>query len=279
MAGDTLAYATQRAPVPWWSFTKTVIAAAILALVRDGALHLDEPHEGRGFSLRHLLQNRAGITDYGGLREYHAAVEAGEAPWSVEDVLERAQADMLLFPPGSAFSYSNIGYLMLRQTLERVCDCPLSDALAKLVLAPLDISDVKLLAAPTPMPGLRAGYHPDWVYHGLLAGPLDQAALLLQRLMQFDLLPVDLLAQMSQGVTVGDEVPGRPFKRPAYGLGTMVDVIDPPVIGHSGGGPDSTLAVYWSPATQRAAAVFAANHATGAVETRALILIGDEETA
>lgn len=279
MAGGTLAYATQRAPVPWWSVTKTVIAAAVLALVRDGTLELDGPHEGRGFSVRHLLQNRAGIPDYGGLRDYHEAVDAGDPPWSVEELLERTQADLLLFPPGSRFSYSNIGYLMLRQTLERICDCPLFDAMTKLVLAPLGISDVKLLTAPTPMPGLRSGYHPDWVYHGLLAGPLDQAALLLQRLMRSDLLPADLLAQMSDGVTVGDEIPGRPFRRPAYGLGVMVDATDTPIIGHSGGGPDSTIAVYWSPATQRAAAVFAADHDTGAVETRAMILIGDEEAA
>lgn len=29
--------------VPWWSFTKTVLAAAALALVRDGLVTLDEP--------------------------------------------------------------------------------------------------------------------------------------------------------------------------------------------------------------------------------------------
>ncbi len=279
MAGGTLAYATQRTSVPWWSFTKTVIAAAILSLVRDDELQLDEPYEGRGFSLRQVLQHRAGLADYGGLSAYHEAVDAGDPPWSVEEMLERAQADLLLFPPGSRFSYSNIGYLMLRQTLECVCDCPLSDALTRLIPAPLDIDGVKLIAAPAPLSGLRAGYHPDWVYHGLLAGPLDQAALLLQRLMQSDLLPQALRAQMSDGMIVADEIPGRPFKRPAYGLGTMVDAIDTPVIGHSGGGPDSTIAVYWAPATQRAAAVFAADHHTGAVETRAMVLIGDEEAA
>ena len=31
--------------VPWWSFTKTVLAAAALALVRDGRVALDEPVE------------------------------------------------------------------------------------------------------------------------------------------------------------------------------------------------------------------------------------------
>lgn len=29
------------AVVPWWSFTKTVLAAAALTLVRNGRVHLD----------------------------------------------------------------------------------------------------------------------------------------------------------------------------------------------------------------------------------------------
>ncbi len=31
--------------VPWWSFTKSVLAAAALVLVRDGVLVLDEPFD------------------------------------------------------------------------------------------------------------------------------------------------------------------------------------------------------------------------------------------
>ena len=43
--------------VPWWSFTKTVIAAAALVLVRDGKLLLDTPVTGKPFTLRQLLQH------------------------------------------------------------------------------------------------------------------------------------------------------------------------------------------------------------------------------
>jgi CubicO group peptidase (beta-lactamase class C family) len=50
--------------VPWWSFTKTVIAAGALALVRDGRLTLDEPLAKRPYSLRQLLQHRAGVTKW-----------------------------------------------------------------------------------------------------------------------------------------------------------------------------------------------------------------------
>ena len=37
-------------PVPWWSLTKTAIAAAALALVGDGRLALDEPLDARPYT-------------------------------------------------------------------------------------------------------------------------------------------------------------------------------------------------------------------------------------
>ena len=55
------------ADVPWWSFSKTVIATAALALVRDGCLTLDELLPDRPYTLRQLLQHRAGLTEYGRL--------------------------------------------------------------------------------------------------------------------------------------------------------------------------------------------------------------------
>src|SRR5260370_20359292 len=52
-------------PVPWWSFTKTILASAALVLVRDGRLTLDCPVRDRPFTLRQLLQHQSGLVDYG----------------------------------------------------------------------------------------------------------------------------------------------------------------------------------------------------------------------
>jgi len=49
------------------------IAAGALALVRDGQLALDEPLPDRPYTLRQLLQHRAGVADYGKLSAYHDA--------------------------------------------------------------------------------------------------------------------------------------------------------------------------------------------------------------
>ncbi len=86
--------------VPWWSVTKTVIAAAALALVQEKRLTLDEPLAGRPYTLRHLLQHRAGVADYGPLANYHQAVAAGDDPWPASVLLERTDAARLRYEPG-----------------------------------------------------------------------------------------------------------------------------------------------------------------------------------
>src|SRR5262249_43317573 len=80
---------------PWWSFTKTVIAAAALALVRDGRLALDAPLPGRQFTLRQLLRHQAGVAEYGAIADYRAAVARDEEPWPVATLLARAEAERL----------------------------------------------------------------------------------------------------------------------------------------------------------------------------------------
>src|SRR5690606_41379279 len=76
---------------PWWSFTKTVIAAAALRLAEYGRLALDEALPDRAYTLGQLLQSIPGVPDYGGLREYHPAGAAGEPAWS-RDRLPRLPA-------------------------------------------------------------------------------------------------------------------------------------------------------------------------------------------
>ena len=207
------------ADVPWWSFTKTVIATAALALVRDGRFVLDDPLTNRPYTLRQLLQHRAGLTEYGRLAAYHEAVARNDDGWPADEMLARTAADRLVYEPGKGWGYSNIGYYFVRRLIEQATDRSLGDALDDLVLKPLGIASVRFAAD-------RAHYSPDydprWVYHGLLVGPLQQAALLLQRLLAGDLLPPPLLTAMCDRYLLGGPVAGRPWKTPSYGLGLMI---------------------------------------------------------
>lgn len=235
--------------VPWWSFTKTVIAAAALTLVRDGILSLDQPVDDAPYTLRQLLRHTAGLGDYGSVPEYHAAVARNDEPWSVPELLQRSQADQLHYAPGTGWRYSNIGYLKVRQSIERATNMPLDSALRQAVLEPLGISDAKFAHTRADLHGAAMGtaanYHPGWVYHGLLVGPLSAAARVLDRLFSFSLLPSELLQEMRSARAVGSPIPGRPWIAPGYGLGLMVELAaaDGP-IGHTGAGPGSTVAVY-----------------------------------
>jgi CubicO group peptidase (beta-lactamase class C family) len=231
------------ADVPWWSFTKTVIAAAALALVRDGRFVLDDPLTKRPYTLRQLLQHRAGLTEYGRLAAYHEAVARNDDGWPADEMLARTAADRLVYEPGKGWGYSNIGYYFVRRLIEQATDRSLGDALDDLVLKPLGIASVRFAAD-------RAHYSPDydprWVYHGLLVGPLQQAALLLQRLLAGDLLPPPLLTAMCDRYLLGGPVAGRPWKTPSYGLGLMIGETTGGALiaGHTGGGPGSAVAVY-----------------------------------
>jgi CubicO group peptidase (beta-lactamase class C family) len=235
-SGDT-------AGVPWWSFGKTVIAAAALALVRDGRLALDDPLANRPYTLRQLLQHRAGLTEYGRLPAYHGAVSRNEDAWPADEMLMRTAADRLVYEPGKDWGYSNIGYYFVRRLIEQATDRTLGDALDGLVLRPLGIVGVRFAAD-------RAHYAPDydprWVYHGLLVGPIAQAALLLQSLLAGDLLPSPLLSAMCVRYPVDGPISDRPWKSPFYGLGLMIGETTSGelIAGHTGGGPGSAVAVY-----------------------------------
>jgi D-alanyl-D-alanine carboxypeptidase len=240
-------------PVPWWSFTKTVLAAATLRLVADGRLDLADRVAGQPYTLRHLLQHTAGVRDYGPLRTYHAAVAAGETPWSRGKLLERVKADELGFAPGTSWAYSNVGYLLVRQAIERATDLELNEALRVLLFGPLGIDGAFVATSAADLAGTAwgnaGGYDPGWVYHGLVVGSPFVAASFLHRMLFDELLPPHLKTELLTPARVGGPFPGRPFVAPSYGLGVMMDPANALglVVGHTGQGPGSTSAVYAFP--------------------------------
>ncbi len=272
------------ARVPWWSFSKTVLASAALALVALDRVQLDRRLSGKPFRLRQLLQHRAGLPDYGSLRAYHEAVAAGERPWPVDDMLRRVRADTLLYEPGDSWAYSNVGYLLVRELIEQAADAPLRQTLERLVFAPLGVRDVTVAEEPNDLDatgwGNERGYHPGSVYHGLLIGSAESAVLFLHRLLAGQLLPEGLLAMMCMPHPVGGPVHGRPWTSASYGMGLMIGLGKPAgrYIGHTGGGPGSTAAVFLHAAedgdlrARCTSAAFAPLDEPGVVEERAMAL-------
>jgi D-alanyl-D-alanine carboxypeptidase len=270
-----------------YSITKTLLAVIALQLVDQRRLTLDAAVQDylpslpldTPVSVRQLLTHTAGLPDYGGMPAYTEAVRANPGqPWTAEEFLARTLSQGLRFAPGSGWSYSNIGCLIIRLLIKAITGLSLRAALAAHIVAPLGLRRTvvaeTLEDSSTLVPGYsaifgRAGalanvaplYHPGWVSHGVVISTAPELARITEAVFTGPLLPADLLPIMLQPTRVPDRHPL--FRQPAYGLGVMIDARSPygVVAGHAGGGPGySTAAFHFSNvAGQRVTSVALAN--------------------
>ena len=264
--------------VPWWSFSKTVLATAALRLADPGVLALDAPVAGERYTLRQLLRHEAGVANYGRLADYHAAVARGEAPWPVSELLARLDAGRLRFEPGQAWAYSNVGYLKVGQILAEDAGRPLETVLRELVLRPAGAERARLAQVPSDLQGVNMGtapdYHPGWVYHGLLVGDLADAARILRWLLGGDALSPQMFAAMVDARRM-PEFRNALWREPGYGLGLMTPILASgrQLFGHTGDGPGSRVAAYGLARGERVAAAWASADAEMDVEAEAARLL------
>jgi D-alanyl-D-alanine carboxypeptidase len=242
---------------PWWSFTKTAIAVCALKSAQAGLIDLDKALTGQPYTLRQLLQHRAGVPNYSDDATYlRCASETGCAPWSPNDLLERTKASDLFFPPGQGWRYSNTGYLIVRQFLEHLSGQSLAKILEAQLFEPLGLRSAFLAENGPDFDGVhwdnRHGYHPGWVYHGCIVGTAQDAAVLLHKVFTGDMLSPAMLAEMLNIHPLGGPLEGWAWLSTGYGLGIMSGDLAPAgtARGHSGAGPFCTNAVYHFPDLQ-----------------------------
>lgn len=136
------------------SFTKQFTAMAVMLLVHDGKLRYEEtlpeifpgfPAYGRTITVRNLLNHVSGLPDYEDLMD---AVEKAKGPvWSPEKQIQDADVLELLekesagkFAPGTSWSYSNSGYVVLGLIVAKVSVKPYGKFLHERVFAPLHMN-------------------------------------------------------------------------------------------------------------------------------------------
>src|SRR5262245_15958343 len=114
---------------PIYSITRTLTAICVLRLVEIGALRLvdaarrwlPEVDIPTTITLTQLLRHTSGLRDYGPMSEYHKAVRAHpDRPWTRQQFLDAVLTPGMLFAPGGSFAYSNVGYMLLIDIVERV---------------------------------------------------------------------------------------------------------------------------------------------------------------
>ncbi len=127
------------------SVSKQFTAMSALLLEQQGALSLGDdiraylpemPDHGPRITIRHLMQHSSGIRDYEGITSLLGiADEDTYVEAEVLDLLARQRS--LNFAPGERYLYSNSGYLLLGEIVERVSGQTLREFVAARIFGPL----------------------------------------------------------------------------------------------------------------------------------------------
>ncbi|WP_226924608.1 serine hydrolase domain-containing protein [Georgenia satyanarayanai] len=158
------------------SGSKAFTAVAVMRLVEDGALRLDQPVRpllgeelplvDDAVTVEHLLGHTSGIGDY---LDEDAEWEASDYVLTVPPhALTTAAAFLPMldghpqkFAPGERFSYCNSGYMILGLLLERVTGETYHDVVRRLVLAPAGLEETDFLPLNALPPDAATGYVHD----------------------------------------------------------------------------------------------------------------------
>ncbi|HKV38666.1 MAG TPA: serine hydrolase domain-containing protein [Blastocatellia bacterium] len=141
------------------SITKQFTALAVMVLVERGQVAYDDPvtmflpefkTHGSRITVRHLLHHTSGVEDYQDLfirtgkiaADYpRSARREGEFEPTAAETLEAISSRMTRFAPGDQWEYSNSGYVVLAQLVERVSGKRFSEFLDANVFRPLGMSN------------------------------------------------------------------------------------------------------------------------------------------
>ncbi|WP_349371833.1 serine hydrolase domain-containing protein [Salinarimonas sp.] len=262
---------TAETPMPAASIGKTFVAATVLALEGEGLLSRadllsarlgDRPWfarlpNGGTITIDHLLHHSAGLPDHVHLPEFRqawAGMAAGEH-FDVDPVrlVRFVSGRAPLFEAGTAWSYSDTGYVLLALVIEETTGRPWQDAVRARFLAPLGLDGTFPSDRPE-LPGLAVGYvAPDNPF-GLPERTADAEGRLLwnpaiesagggfastapdlarwgRLLFGGEAMPGPYLDRLLDGVPVGPDAPGI-----LYGAGVAIYADTPhgPVWGHGG---------------------------------------------
>ena len=145
------------------SVSKQFLAGAILLLVEDGKLSLDDkvsrylPNLTRAseITIRQLLSHTSGYQDYYPL-DYVAPFML--KPVTPTDILDRWARKPLDFDPGTRWQYSNTNYVAAGRIIEQVTGAPLMTFLQGRIFGPLGMETVMDLVQFPLRPSDAAGY-------------------------------------------------------------------------------------------------------------------------
>jgi CubicO group peptidase (beta-lactamase class C family) len=233
------------------SVSKQFTATAVMMLVEDGKLKLDDPvtdrlallpKAWRGVTVRNLLNHTSGIKDY-----LHTKDISFRKDYTNTELIGMVANLSLDFPPGEKWSYSNTNYVLLGMLIEKASGQSLADFLARRIFEPLGMRSSRVNDTLAVIPNRATGYERrgevlrirDFVSPTLAATGDGEVVSTVLDLAKWDaaldkeiLLKRSVLRRMWTPATLKDG------KATHYGFGWGIGERNGhPVISHSGGFP------------------------------------------
>lgn len=161
------------------SMTKLFTATALMQLRERGLVELDQPvrvslpdfplqhPSGREITVRHLLSHSSGIANPIPISWAHLAEEPAV---NLDDFTGRllTRYHRLRFEPGSRYAYSNPGYLVLGQVIERLSGESYTDYVQHHILEVLDMRRTGFSYGHLQDQDVATGYVRTWSMMGIL---------------------------------------------------------------------------------------------------------------
>lgn len=145
------------------SLTKPLTAAAILMLVDEGRVALDDhvskyldetPEVWSATTIRQLLCHNGGLAHH-----FEEKVNGSHlVDYSTAAMLRSARATPMDSRPGTGWEYSDLGYFLLGVVLEKVTGQSYEQFMTERVFKPLDMTSTGIIDQAALVPGRVAGY-------------------------------------------------------------------------------------------------------------------------
>ncbi len=149
------------------SVTKQFTAAAVLQLVEQGKVSLDDDltkylptyaTHGRHLTVRRLLDHTSGIRNYTDIPGF-AAIQARKLP--KDSLVALFAAEPFDFEPGAAMSYTNSGYFLLGLIIERASGLSYAEYVQRNLFQRAGMADSRYCGERAVFKRRAHGYQPD----------------------------------------------------------------------------------------------------------------------
>ncbi len=147
------------------SITKQFTAACIMILKQRGLIKLDDPigkylpdyprPNGDIITIRELLNHTSGIPNY---TDFPEIILKRTQPLSTEYIIDLFKNRPLKFKPGTKFKYSNSGYILLGEIIEKVSGQSYEAFLEHEILRPLGMNNSGYARRESAYPNRASGY-------------------------------------------------------------------------------------------------------------------------